>query len=322
MLKRPGAIRQFQLKSDYAGAAMSNEVPISGTKTSSPGASKAAISFHYDLGNEFFRLFLDRDCCYSCAMYDEASESLETAQARKLEYHIQQARASGAERVLDIGCGWGALQKRLVNFHKVRLAVGLTLSENQADWIRSMGLPGVEVRVESWSDHVPITAYDSIISIGAFEHFARPSSSPTAQVAGYRDVFARCHRWLKAGGWMSLQTIGLGAADRGTEGQFVSENIFPESDLPRLGEITEAAEGLFEVISVRNDRSDYKRTNHEFRARLRQNWDAAVNLVGEKTVRRFDKYFRLSAAGFHLGTTTLYRITFRRVPRPRFNIIL
>jgi hypothetical protein len=136
------------MKSDYVGAAMSNEVPTSGAKTSNPGASKAAISFHYNLGNEFFRLFLDRECCYSCAMYDEASESLERAQERKLEYHIQQARATGADRVLDIGCGWGALQKRLVNMHGVRLVVGLTLSENQADWIRSMGLPGVEVRIE------------------------------------------------------------------------------------------------------------------------------------------------------------------------------
>jgi cyclopropane-fatty-acyl-phospholipid synthase len=85
-------------------------------------------------------------------MYDDESDTLETAQQRKLEYHIQQARAEGAARVLDIGCGWGALQKKLVREHGVKLAVGLTLSENQAQWIRSMGLPGVEVRVESWSD--------------------------------------------------------------------------------------------------------------------------------------------------------------------------
>src|SRR5580704_10875034 len=304
------------------GAAVSKEPPESGATIANPGASKAAISFHYDLGNEFFRLFLDRECCYSCAMYDKQSDSFEAAQQRKLEYHIQQARADGAARVLDIGCGWGALQKKLVKEHGVKLAVGLTLSEKQAEWIRSMGLPGVEVRVESWSDHVPITAYDSIISIGAFEHFARPSSDRTVRVRGYRDFFARCYRWLKAGGWMSLQTIGLGAADRGTDGQFVSEEIFPESDLPRLGEIADAAEGLFEVVSVRNDRSDYKRTNQGFRARLRKNWDPAVNLVGEETVRRFDKYLRLSAAGFHLGTTNLYRITFRKVTRPRFDIVL
>lgn len=300
---------------------MSNEPPVSGKTTANPGASKAAISFHYDLGNEFFRLFLDRECCYSCAMYDKETDSFEAAQQRKLEYHIQQARADRAARVLDIGCGWGALQKRLVKEHQVKVAVGLTLSENQAEWIRSMDLPGVEVRVESWSDHVATAPYDSIISIGAFEHFARPSSR-TVRVRGYRDFFERCYVWLKPGGWMSLQTIGLGSVDRGVEGQFVAENIFPESDLPRLGEIADASEGIFEIVSVRNDRADYKRTNHEFRDRLRKNWDAAVNLVGEETVRRFDKYFRVSAAGFSRGTTNLYRITFRRLAHSRFDIAL
>jgi cyclopropane-fatty-acyl-phospholipid synthase len=272
---------------------------MSAAETKNPGASKAAISFHYDLGNDFFKLFLDRELCYSCAMYDEESDSLEQAQERKLDFHIQQARALGVDRVLDIGCGWGALQKRLVNVHKVRTAVGLTLSDNQADWIRAMNIPGVEVRVESWSDHAPTAAYDSIISIGAFEHFARPCHR-AMRVAGYRDFFLRAYSWLKPGGWMSIQTISLGAMSRGVEGQFVAENIFPESDLPRLGEIADAAEGIFEIVSVRNDRADYKRTNHEFRTRLRKNWDAAVALVGEETVQRFEKYFRISAAGFGL----------------------
>ena len=78
------------------------------------------------------------------------------------------------------------------------------------------------------------------------------------------------------------------------------------------------AEGAARVL----DRADYKRTNHEFRDRLRKNWDAAVSLVGEETVRTFDKYFRVSAAGFSRGTTNLYRITFRRLAHPRFDIAL
>jgi Mycolic acid cyclopropane synthetase len=136
---------EIGLKSVSDATAVSNELPVNGATTANPGASKAAISFHYDAGNEFFRLFLDRECCYSCAMYDTESDSLEEAQQRKLEYHIQQAHADGAARVLDIGCGWGALQKKLVKEHRVKVAVGLTLSENQAEWIRLVGLPGVEV---------------------------------------------------------------------------------------------------------------------------------------------------------------------------------
>jgi len=321
MVRAQKLFRPIELKYVRDASPMSDELPVSRAKIHNPGASKAAISFHYDLGNEFFKLFLDREFCYSCALYDNESDSLETAQQRKLEYHIQQARADGAARVLDIGCGWGALQKKLVTKHRVKVAVGLTLSENQARWIRSIGLKGVEVRVESWTDHVPAAPYNSIISIGAFEHFARPSDRPV-RVKGYRDFFERCYGWLNPGGWMSLQSIGLGATDRGVEGQFVAENIFPESDLPRLGEIADASEGIFEIVSVRNDRADYKRTNHEFRNRLLKNWDAAVSLVGEETVRRFDKYFRVSAAGFSRGTTNLYRITFRRLAHPRFDIAL
>ena len=184
-----------------------------------------------------------------------------------------------------------------------------------------MRLPGAEVRVESWSDHVPGAPCNSIISIGAFEHFARPAVTREVRVAGYRKFFERCHGWLVAGGSMSLQNIGLGAVDRGVEGQFLAEHIFPESDLPRLGEITDAAEGIFEVISVRNDRGDYKRTNQEWRARLKKNSAAAVALAGEETVRTFDKYFRYSAAGFSFGTTNLYRLTLRKIGRSRFEII-
>ena len=114
----------------------------------------------------------------------------------------------------------------------------------------------------------------------------------------------------------------FGSSGPGSRGAIRRRKYFPESDLPRLGEIADASEGIFEIVSVRNDRADYKRTNHEFRDRLRKNWDAAVSLVGEETVRRFDNYFRISAAGFNRRTTNLYRITFRRLAHPRFDIAL
>src|SRR5260370_36537222 len=97
---------------------------VRGPTITNPGASKAAISFHYDLGNEFFRLFLDRECCYSCAMYDREPDSFEAAQQRKLEDHIQQARADEAARVLDIGRGWGGIQKKLVKEQRWKPRVG------------------------------------------------------------------------------------------------------------------------------------------------------------------------------------------------------
>src|ERR1700688_4436191 len=100
------------------------------TLVGSLGASRAAIALHYDTSNDFFRLWLDESMCYSSACWreDNAEEELEVAQQRQLDRHIRQARASGAERVLDVGCGWGGVLRRLIDAHGVRQAVGLTLS--------------------------------------------------------------------------------------------------------------------------------------------------------------------------------------------------
>lgn len=112
--------------------------------------------------------------------------------------------------------------------------------------------------MESWSEHVARDPYDAIVSIGAFEHFAKPDITREGRVEGYREFFARCHSWLKPGGWMSLQTITYGLSNRRSDA-FPLRRIFPESDLPRLGEIADAAEGWLELVSVRNDRLHYPR---------------------------------------------------------------
>ena len=138
------------------------------------GASAAAIQHHYDVGNEFYKLWLDRTLTYSCAMWekDEGPDALELAQLRKLDYHIHQARAKSVRRVLEIGCGWGALLKRLVEVYGSEKAIGLTLSKAQFDWVASFQNPQIEIRLENWFDHSPEQPYDAIISIAAFEAFA------------------------------------------------------------------------------------------------------------------------------------------------------
>ena len=106
------------------------------------GASPAAIISHYDMGEEFFQLVLDPDLVYSCALF-EAGDSLWDAQRRKLDHHIQASGAATAKRVLDIGCGWGALLRRLSDHWGVENAVGLTLSPSQANFIRRMPRKGL-----------------------------------------------------------------------------------------------------------------------------------------------------------------------------------
>jgi cyclopropane-fatty-acyl-phospholipid synthase len=282
------------------------------------GASVADIQHHYDRSNDFFGLWLDPSRTYSCALWEGASDTLEAAQLRKLDYLARAARVRGARRVLDVGCGWGSLLRRLVEEHGVERAVGLTLSRAQADWVAARRDPRYEVQIESWAEHEPGASYDAVISIGAFEHFADYGVTREQRVEAYRAFFERCRRWFAQGGRLALQTITKGSnvrLDRETldDARFVSEHIFPGSELPWLSEILEASERRFELEALRNDSEHYRRTTQVWRERLLARRDRAVELVGEDTVAEYERYLFASARSFanrHLG---LARMVFERV---------
>jgi cyclopropane-fatty-acyl-phospholipid synthase len=276
------------------------------------GASPAAIRAHYDVGDDFFRLWLDPEMVYSAALFaDERDDDLAAAQRQKLDHHIAAARAQGAARALDVGCGWGALLKRLTTEAGVGEAVGLTLSASQAQSIRDQQWPRVDVREENWRDHAPAKPYDAIISIGAFEHFAKPGLAPAARVAGYREFFQFCHQTLRPGGRLSLQTIAYGAPGMSLPA-FIMERIFPETEPPLISEPMVAAEGTFELEALRNDRHHYDRTLRLWVRNLTARRDEAVKLVGEQTVSEFLTYLKASAVAFRSGTLCLLRMSFLR----------
>ena len=287
-------------------------------KMQNPGASAAAIESHYDVSNQFYRLWLDSTCTYSCALWEER-DTLESAQLRKLDYHIHQANAESVDRVLDVGCGWGSMLTRLTEVYGVKRAVGLTLSRQQAQHIAEMNNPNIEVRTENWLDHEPQMPYDAIISIGAFEHFAKLDLSKSQKLDAYRTFFRRCHEWLRPGKMMSLQTIVYGNAGREDFSDFFDKEIFPESNLPHIAEIAEASDRLFEIVCLRNDREHYERTFRMWRERLKANWTRAVELVGEETVLRYDKYFQYFIIGCHTERMGLVRVTLRRIDMPRLS---
>lgn len=274
--------------------------------TERTGASPEAVISHYDMGNDFFRLVLGPEMIYSCALF-EGEDDLATAQRRKLDHHIEASGATNAARVLDIGCGWGAMLRRLVDHAGVAHAVGLTLSPSQAGWIRDGANPKIEVREQDWRDHRPDRKYDAIISVGAFEHFVQKGLDPQAKLAAYREFFAYCDSVLATGGRLSLQTIAYSERHKVLP---LLEKTFPESDLPLEWEPIAAAEGTFSLIAARNDADHYYRTLRMWEQNLLAHCGKAAALVGEARTGEFRRYLRLSATGFRMGMVSLMRMSF------------
>ncbi len=276
-----------------------------------PGASRDAIRAHYDLSEDFFRLWLGPELVYSAALF-EGDEDLATAQMRKLDHHIDAAHARGARRVLDIGCGWGALLRRLVQTAGVGDAIGLTLSASQAEWIRRTPVPGITVREESWREHRPDTPYDAIISIGAFEHFAHIDQNREERVRSYRAFFTHCRDLLRPRGMMSLQTTVYETMDR--LDPFITSRIWPESQLPRLLEMIEASDHIFEVVKIDNHASHYERALIEWADRLAANREAAIAASSTQVFEDYLRYLKMSAKAYRVRGFSLQRLALRALP--------
>jgi cyclopropane-fatty-acyl-phospholipid synthase len=278
------------------------------------GGSVDGIRHHYDIGNAFYELWLDPTLTYSCALWDgpDDARTLDEAQVHKLAYHARCAGARPGARMLEVGCGWGSMLNHLRKNDLAGECVGLTLSREQASYVRGKRWPGVEVREESWTDHQPGAPYDGIVSICALEHFASHRHTTAEKIGIYREFFQRCASWLPPRGKLSLQTISYLDFDPTRASTFMQNDIFPESELSFLHEITLACKDWFEVVSLRNDRLDYVRTCELWRGNLKRKRKEAEALVGAAVVDRYLDYIRLSSVGFMMGKGCLLRIEFRR----------
>jgi cyclopropane-fatty-acyl-phospholipid synthase len=273
----------------------------------SPEHDRWAVRFHYDVSNDFYRLWLDRQMVYSCAYFRSDSDDLETAQERKLDYLCRKLRLQPGQRFLDIGCGWGALVIHAAKHFGVR-ADGITLSEPQAERARARiaeaGLEDkakVEVRDYRELASNGSGVYDAIASVGMAEHVG-PERLP--------DYFTATSQALKPGGAFLNQAIGNDIVPRpdNRDGSFIEQYVFPNGDTPPLPIMLQAAESAgLEIRDVENLREHYALTLRHWLRRLEAHHAETLSFVDEATYRIWRLYLAGSAHGFRRGHLGVYQ---------------
>ena len=273
------------------------------------------VQSHYDLSDDFYRLFLDPSQTYSCAYFEREDMTLEEAQVAKIDLSLGKLDLQPGMTLLDVGCGWGATLRRAIERYDVN-AVGLTLSRNQQAHVErrfaAMDSPrSKRVLLEGWEQFNE--SVDRIVSIGAFEHFGRDR---------YDEFFKMAYSALPAGGVMMLHTIVTPNDDDFAARElpvtmrhlrffkFIMDEIFPGGDLPTPTAVEEhATKAGFEVKLVQPLRLHYARTLDNWATALEARKDEAIAIQSQEVYDRYMKYLTGCADLFREGYTDVCQFT-------------
>jgi cyclopropane-fatty-acyl-phospholipid synthase len=268
---------------------------------------KRAVTHHYDVSNEFFRLFLGESMTYSCAIFSRGAQTLEEAQAFKLDLVCTKLGLKEGERVLDVGCGWGSFALHAARQYGARVT-GITLSTEQAalaqQRVRDAGLEDqIEIRLQDYRD-LGGEQYDAISSIGMVEHVGN------ANVDAYTELLASV---LRPGGRLLNHGIARLRVGDPEAGPFSERFVFPDAAPLHLSRVLGAVEwaGL-EPTHIEGFRMDYARTLQEWTRNLHGNWDEATRLVGPERMRIWRLYLRAARRGFDTGFTSVFQVLCHR----------
>jgi cyclopropane-fatty-acyl-phospholipid synthase len=263
-----------------------------------------AIGHHYDVGNDFYRLVLGPSMTYSCARFETPGASLEDAQSSKLDLVCRKLGldARPGMRLLDVGCGWGALARHAAEHYDAEV-VGVTISREQLEWgRRATSAAGLDDRVElRLQDYREVRGeFDAISSIGMFEHVG------SARMAEYFDDLRAL--LVPRGRLLNHAISSVGGSRLGPR-SFIGRYVFPDGELIDIGEVVLAMEAAgFEVRDVESLREHYGTTLRHWVRNLEASWDEAVALVGVGRARVWRLYMAASALGFADGGTSIHQV--------------
>lgn len=276
------------------------------------------VQAHYDLSDDFFRLFLDPTRTYSCAFFARDDMTLEEAQLAKIDLALGKLGLRPGMTLLDVGCGWGATMRRAIEKYDVNV-IGLTLSKNQAAHVQQ-SLDQVDsprdrrVFLKGWEQfEEPV---DRIVSIGAFEHFGRDR---------YDGFFAMAHNVMPDEGVMLLHTItGLTKQETIDRGlpislrllrflKFIQTEIFPGGQLPSIEMVEEhSSKAGFTLTRRQSLQQHYARTLDLWAEALLAHKDEAIEVQSEEVYERYLKYLTGCAKLFRAGYVDVNQFTLEK----------
>jgi cyclopropane-fatty-acyl-phospholipid synthase len=278
-------------------------------------SDRAAISFHYDVSNAFYKLWLCDEMVYSCAYFETVDMPLVDAQRNKLDHVCRKLRLQPGEHFLDIGCGWGAMVCWAAQHYGVK-AHGITLSQRQFDYaterVKKGGLQDlVTLELRDYRDLEGEAVYDKISSIGMFEHVG------LANLPVYN---ATVMRLLRPGGL--FLNHGITHDEEGwhptLDAEFINRYVFPGGELDTVSNILRGMEqAKFEIHDVENLRFHYALTLRAWVKRLEANHDAALNYVSEDAYRVWRFYMAACAMEFEAEGTGIHQILASKRGSPR-----
>jgi len=298
------AIYRALPRSDHGQTAKKLLAPFNGALRNTQPKARRNIHHHYDIGNDFYKLWLDRHMVYTCAYFPSQTLGLEEAQTAKLDYVCRKLRLTPGETVLETGCGWGALALHMAKNYGA-IVKAYNISEEQIIYARERArAEGVDGRVQFIEDDYRNAEgeYDAFVSVGMLEHVG---------VELYHALGAVIDRNLKDTGRGLIHSIGRDYPSPMTP--WIERNIFPGACPPSLAQMMRIFEPFgFSVLDVENLRLHYARTLEHWLARYEANIERVAQMFDAAFVRAWRLYLAGSLAAFRSGDMQLFQVSFAR----------